>query len=350
MARPSAYFWGKKYPVRACQLNRVNNSESFYCFQLKYLFPIALIVVFVSWGVVMTLSESWFLFAEWWPMSLTMALGSFVAGSTPAGGGAVAFPVFTKVLQVSALEARTFGLMIQSIGMSMATLYILTRQIPVYGKVILSVVPGGILGLTLGASFVHLPFPYPRIFFTCMVTMFGAAYHISHWLLKHEPDYHTHRWYSHSSWHFALAGLIGGVLASLCGSGIDMVSFIVMTLAYGMHEKKAIPTSVIIMTILSLYGFFWFGVVEGAIDVEWNYWAVCVPIVAVGAPLGALFVSKVGRGWILTGLTLLILTDLVSTILLVEMSARAVIVMLSLFFLSAITFAIMLYWRHEESN
>lgn len=298
----------------------------------------------------MTLTQSWALFADWWAMSLTMAFGSFVAGSTPAGGGAVAFPVFTKILAVEAHEARTFGLMIQSVGMGMASLYILMRRIPVYHKVIVAVVPGGIVGMTLGALFVHLPFPYPRIFFTCMVAMFGVAYHISHWLLKHEPDARGHRWEGHSPWHFLLAGALGGLLVSQCGSGIDMVSFIVMTLAYGMHERKAIPTSVIIMTLLSLYGFFWFGVIEGSIVDEWNYWAVCVPIVAVGAPLGAWFVSMVGRKWILTALTLLILGDLISTLALIELSAQTGTVMIVLLLLSGASFAGMLRWRHWKSH
>lgn len=306
-------------------------------------------VVF-AWGLAMTLTQSWALFADWWAMSLTMAIGSFVAGSTPAGGGAVAFPVFTKILAVEAHEARTFSLMIQSVGMGMASLYILMRRIPIYHKVIVTVVPGGIAGMTLGALFLHLPFPYPRIFFTCMVAMFGIAYHISHWFLKHEPDSLGHRWERHSPWHFGVAGLIGGILVSQCGSGIDMVSFIVMTLAYGMHERKAIPTSVIIMTLLSLYGFFWFGAIEESIVVEWDYWAVCVPIVAAGAPLGAWFVSMVGRKWILTALTLLILGDLVSTLILIDLSAQAGKVMIVLLLLSGSVFAVMLRWRHRERS
>lgn len=298
----------------------------------------------------MTLTQSWALFADWWAMSLTMAFGSFVAGSTPAGGGAVAFPVFTKILEVNADEARTFGLMIQSVGMGMASIYILIRRLPVYRQVIVSVLPGGIVGMTLGALFLQLPFPYPRIVFTCMVAMFGGAYHISHWLLKHEPDAHAHRWGGYSPWHFMGAGFVGGLLTSQCGSGIDMVSFIVMTLAYGMHERKAIPTSVIIMTVLSLYGFFWFGVIEGSIAIEWNYWAVCVPVVAVGAPLGAWFVSKVGRKWILTALTFLILVDLVSTVMMVDLSAQAGMLVVLVLLVSGATFAVMLRWRHREGN
>lgn len=298
----------------------------------------------------MSFTQSWGLFADWWAMSLTMTLGSFVAGSTPAGGGAVAFPVLTKFLQIPAPEARTFGLMIQSIGMSMASLFIISQKIPFYKSVVLSAAPGGILGMTLGALFVHLPFPYPRIVFTCMVTMFGLAFHISHWILKHEPNYHAHRWEKNSNVHFFLAGIAGGIISSLCGSGIDMIVYIVMTLAYGMHEKKAIPTSVISMTLISLYGFFWHGVVVQSITIEWSYWAVCVPIVAMGAPMGAYVASKVSRDWILAGFTLLIVIDLISTIVLIENNAMTIGVMALMVVLSSLAFWAMMHWRQKELN
>ncbi|MEM7673506.1 MAG: sulfite exporter TauE/SafE family protein [Verrucomicrobiota bacterium] len=298
----------------------------------------------------MTALDTWGFFAEFWTMSLTMTAGSFVAGSTPAGGGAVAFPVFTKVLQIPADQARTFGLMIQSIGMSMASLFILSRKIPIYSKVIISVVPGGVLGMSIGALFIDIPFPFPRIIFTCMITVFGVAFYISHRFLNHRPCFQSHRWIPRSKIHFFITGIIGGVISSFCGSGIDMIAFIVMTLAYGMHEKKAIPTSVIAMTAVSLYGFFWYGFIERSITVEWNYWAVCVPIVAIGAPLGALVASKVSRDWILIVLSTLIIIDLSSTLLLIELSLFRIGVMGLIIAGSALTFFAMLRWREKFSR
>ena len=59
-----------------------------------------------------------------WESAFTMIFGSFLAGSSPEGGGAVAFPVFTKVLEVPAQVARTFSLSIQAVGMTMAALII----------------------------------------------------------------------------------------------------------------------------------------------------------------------------------------------------------------------------------
>ena len=85
---------------------------------LPALFTIAWIIFVLSSGHVGRIIDNW-------RAALTMLFGSFVAGSTPQGGGAVAFPVFTKVLAIPASVARSFSLIIQATGMVMASLSIL---------------------------------------------------------------------------------------------------------------------------------------------------------------------------------------------------------------------------------
>jgi hypothetical protein len=51
-----------------------------------------------------------------------LSFGSMIAGGTSLGGGAVAFPVFTKVLHITPYDAKVFSLAIQSVGMSAASL------------------------------------------------------------------------------------------------------------------------------------------------------------------------------------------------------------------------------------
>jgi uncharacterized membrane protein YfcA len=41
-------------------------------------------------------------------MSVTMAFGSFIAGATSEGGGAVAFPVMTLLFNIAPSIARDF--------------------------------------------------------------------------------------------------------------------------------------------------------------------------------------------------------------------------------------------------
>jgi hypothetical protein len=63
-------------------------------------------------------------------MSITMIFGSFVAGGSSEGDGAIAFPVMTLVFKIHTAEARNFSVAIQNIEMTAATLWIIARKIP----------------------------------------------------------------------------------------------------------------------------------------------------------------------------------------------------------------------------
>ena len=52
----------------------------------------------------------------------------------------------------------------------------------------------------------------------------------------------------------------------------------------------------ILMATNTVVGFAWREAMGGGVAVDaWNYWWVCVPIVAFGAPFGAKFISRRGR-------------------------------------------------------
>ena len=68
-----------------------------------------------------------FLVAHWYYAAMMVA-GAFVAGFTPEGGGAVAFPVLNVFLHVDRVLARDFSMMIQSVGMTSASVFILSSQ------------------------------------------------------------------------------------------------------------------------------------------------------------------------------------------------------------------------------
>ena len=65
-----------------------------------------------------------------WPIALAMALGSYVAGSTPMGGGTVGFPVLVLLFEMPATLGRDFSFAVQSIGMTSASIFILARRQP----------------------------------------------------------------------------------------------------------------------------------------------------------------------------------------------------------------------------
>jgi len=98
------------------------------------------------------------LFVENWFMSVTMAFGSFVAGSTSQGGGAVAFTVMTLGFNIDPKGARDFSMMIQYIGMTSATVAILWRRIPIEKTALLVAGFAGAAGIILGLEVVQFWF------------------------------------------------------------------------------------------------------------------------------------------------------------------------------------------------
>ena len=85
----------------------------------------------------------------YWPITLTMLFGSMVAGGTSMGGGAVAFPVLTKLLEVPPHEAKIFALAIKSVGMTAATLTIIAMKTKIDWRLIWWASNGGLIGCLL---------------------------------------------------------------------------------------------------------------------------------------------------------------------------------------------------------
>ena len=103
-----------------------------------------------AWAAAVAVSGTWGRVLDNWESALTMLFGSFLAGSSPEGGGAVAFPVFTKVLDVPGAVARTFGLSIQAVGMTMAVAAIVLYRRPIERTALAVAVPTAIAGFGVG--------------------------------------------------------------------------------------------------------------------------------------------------------------------------------------------------------
>ena len=76
-------------------------------------------------------------------------------------------------------------------------------------------------------------------------------------------------------------GLIGGIISSIFGTGINIFTYCLMTIYYRINEKVAVPSSVIIMTLETILGFFIHGAIIGDFQQEaFEMWLACVPFVA----------------------------------------------------------------------
>lgn len=60
--------------------------------------------------------------------------------------------------------------------------------------------------------------------------------------------------------------------------------------------QTATPTSVVLMAVNALYGFWWRGWIQSSInDQSFLYLFVCIPVVAIGAPVGSIVASHLHR-------------------------------------------------------
>lgn len=191
-----------------------------------------------------------------WEIALTMVIGSLVAGATSEGGGAVAFPVFTKILHVHPHDAKVFALAIQSVGMTAASVFIVLTRVAVEWRVILWSGLGGIPGIILGAAVLAplLPPSLTKITFTAMVSGFAVVLMA---MLSSNRGHHRQlpRYGIKERGLLFLVGLLGGIFSGIVGSGIDIVTFSLMVLLFRINEKVATPTSVVLMTLNTLVGF-----------------------------------------------------------------------------------------------
>jgi uncharacterized protein len=260
---------------------------------------------------------------HYWRISVTMVFGSLVGGGTSEGGGAVAFPVFTKVLHIPAPQARLFTYAIQSIGMSAASLAILYLRVPIERRFLRFAAPAGVAGVILSAALIapSVRSSAVRIFFTVMLTSLALALIIQD-IRKVEGYNQEITLFGPREQAIAVAtGFAGGIVSGVLGVGENMVAFIIIVMLFRVSEKVVTPTTVILMTVVSIAGFLTHILVLGDFKgVAPRYWLAAVPIVVVGAPLGALICSKLSRQVIRIILICLIAWDFISTLLLVPMS------------------------------
>ena len=270
-----------------------------------------------------------------WQITLTMVFGSFIAGATSEGGGAIAFPVFTKLLNIPPGDAKVFSLAIQSVGMTAATLMILMMGLKVEWRIIRWASLAGLPGMLVGAVLLApvLPPAVVKMSFTVMVTSFALTLLVLNRGIRlcHNALSHTGRQETRM---VLLAGFLGGMMSGLVGSGIDIITFSLMVLLFRISEKVATPTSVILMAFNSLAGFALHAFFIGGFTPQvQDYWIAAIPVVVIGAPVGAILCSLLDRIVIARVLIGLILIELVSSLLIIQLTPDVILVSTVLFLL-----------------
>ncbi|WP_231640575.1 sulfite exporter TauE/SafE family protein [Nocardiopsis sp. NRRL B-16309] len=259
-----------------------------------------------------------------WPVALTMVFGSLIGGGTSEGGGAVSFPVMTKVLDVPADEARVFTFAIQSVGMTAASISILACRVPIEKRVVVHGSAAGVVGVVISAVFLAplVPLPLVRVLFTMLLVSLAIALLLQLFQREYRRNRAIPMW-SHRERALVIGtGLAGGLLSGVAGVGENCVMFLLLVLLFRVSEKVSTPTTVIMMTVVSIAAFlthvFIVGDFTGAVV---DYWIAASPVVVVGAPLGAWICTRLTPLTIRAILFVLIGSELVSTLLFVEFTA-----------------------------
>lgn len=249
-------------------------------------------LILVAWLILMQLTGQWEYLSQYWPMMLTMVAGAFIAGSTSEGGGAVAFPVFTLFFGLSPLIARDFALMIQAVGMGMASFLILRQASPYWRPTLVPVSCGGVIGVVLGIKWLSPLFEPAqiKIFFVTLWLAFASVLIFVN-LRKNQEEF-IPRCDAKSRLILFFTGLFGGMVSGLTGSGIDMLTFTVLTLYFGIPTRVATPTSVMIMFINAVAGSLFLFSSASYQPQSLEIWWTCIPIVTLFAPLGARFIKN----------------------------------------------------------
>lgn len=253
-----------------------------------------------------------------WPIALTMLFGSYVAGSTPMGGGSVAFPILVLALGQPATLGRSFAFAIQALGMSSAVLYLLASGRPLAWGVLRWALLGSLCATPIGVLWLapHVPELGVKLVYAVIWAAFGAitlhrrsALAAQSGMLALSP--------ARERAAGLLAGAIGGgCLAAVAGVGADMLLYSLLVLRFRADARIAIPSAVALMAFTSLVG-----VATGVAALDPSpsilapgvaeHWLAAAPVVVIGAPLGAFAVSVIPRTATLTLVAVLCLVQLV---------------------------------------
>src|SRR5579885_1428950 len=231
-----------------------------------------------------------------WPISVVMILGSFIAGSTPMGGGSVSFPFLVLWLHIPPDTARTFGLCIQSLGMVSAMVFILCRLVRIQGRMLLWTIAGAAAGMAFGTAAItpRIAPNFVKLLFACMWMSFGLLQIIRSREFCSLPGIRNiDKGMARRTG--LLVGILGGIIASIIGVGVEMILYTVLVLLYRSDLKIAVPTAVSAMAVTAVMGVATH-LALGDIprDVGMKVLAAG-PVVIFGAPIGAYVLSVIPR-------------------------------------------------------
>jgi uncharacterized membrane protein YfcA len=270
------------------------------------IFRLWFLSAFIGWLILFNLFNDLNFLIEHWYYPAIMVVGAFVAGVTPEGGGAVAFPVLNIFLNIDRTMARDFSLMVQSIGMTSASIYILSNKANTLStyRPLLLFIPVAFVGFLLGMQLLQqIPVYIIQALFLSLITSFALIYHLcAH---RGSKDWLWAPKISDKIW-LLLMLLAGGMCASLFGTGADIILYTLLVTRFRLKEKIATHFSIILMASISILGFAYRHFYDQALTTyQLQTWLCAFPVVLIMAPLGAYVLHRINTEWMLKGIVVL---------------------------------------------
>ena len=253
------------------------------------IFQIWFCLALTAWAfLVADLVDFSFLAAHWFYPAI-MVLGGFVAGVTPEGGGAVAFPMLSVFFEVERSMARDFSLMIQSVGMTSASILILSRRqrsLTWYRNLLIYIMISFV-----GFGLASMVYSYVSLTMIKLVYVSLAfSFIVNFWITRRFGTAKDHDPKNRRDWVLiASACLMGGTASAFFGNGADMLIYIVLSLFWHIQEREGVDISIIVMAAVSILGTatnLW--VFDTISQDTYLMWLAAAPIVILVAPLGNL--------------------------------------------------------------
>lgn len=312
------------------------------------LFTLPALLVLTSWLLFMQFTESWELFRDNWFMTVVMIFGSFIAGASSEGGGAIAYPVMTLLFNIEPDVARNFSFAIQSVGMTFASIWIIISGIKIEKNYLLLAGVGGFAGIIFGTIYISplIKPDFAKMMFVSFWLSFGIALWIVNFVKSQKSRQKLPKLSSYQKLELLFVGIVGGIFSSVLGNGLDICTFSFVVLKYGLSEKVATPTSVILMASNAIIGFVLHSFFLDTMQPEAvNYWLVSIPVVIFGAPLGAFVINRIGRKNIALLLIVIIITQFLAALYVIRPDLQ-----LGLFSLMVFITGILLFFVLTKTN
>lgn len=320
-------------------------------------FGLWLLVFYSSWLLIVWVGDHWQTVLAHWPIALAMSFGSYIAGSTPMGGGSIGFPVLVLFFELPGSLGRNFGLAVQSIGMVSASIYIFSARRPLDRGLLRPALLGTLIGTPLGAALVA-PF-VPDLWVKLTFAVVWCSFGILHLMKLNElvnAQGESDRWRAWDRPIGLAIGITGGVVSSITGVGIDMMVYAILVLLYRADLKISIPTSVVLMAFASVVGIasnvLLSRINPGLYPMDpevFANWLAAAPVVALGAPFGAIVVNLISRKPTLLIVSMLCILQFVWTIVHERVSGLALLGAVVAVLAVNAGFHLLYHWGRGES-